>query len=268
MNKKSSWDFIIDGMRLSFSSVTSFETCKGGWKLNYIDKVDSIDNFFSQYGKLVHECMEKYFKGELDAFELSGYYRDNFNNFVKAQPPSYPKGMGENYKEQGQDFFDNFTFNIEDYEILAIEDSASFNLDINGESIMFIAKPDLLLKHKDTGLISLLDFKTSNPFRKYKGQNVEDKKKTEGYYKQLYTYAHAVRETKGIQVSILALWFLRMGGEMLTVDWNEFDEKDTLDWLKSGIEKILAEEEFAYDKSNEYFCKNLCSVRHHCPMWK
>ena len=266
MNTMSSWSFIVENITFSFSSVTSFETCKGGWKLNYIDKKDGISNFFAQYGNLIHDCLEKYFRRELDSFELSEYYRTTYDTVITASPPTYPAGMADNYREQGQDFFDRFFYPIGDYDVLAVEASASFIIPFAGREVKFIAKPDLLLKEKSTGKVFLIDFKTSNPFRKYKDTRVEDKRKTEGYYKQLYVYAHAIRETMGVNVDVMSLWFPRMDA-FLNKTWNEFDELETLNWLKSGIENILAEEDFSYNKSNEYFCMNLCSVRHLCPMW-
>jgi len=262
----SSWDFIVDNIRFSFSNVTSFETCRGGWKLNYIDKKKGISNFFAQYGNLVHSCMEGYFRGEIDAFDISAYYKNNYSTVVKASPPPYPKGMADNYKQQGQEFFDNFSFNIDDYDVLGVEETAFFDLQMADRKLKFITKPDLLLRQKDFDIVTLLDFKTSNPFRVTKKGLIEDKRKTVNYYKQLYIYSHAIRETMGINVAVIGLWFPR-ANEIIYKDWDKEEEDEVMVWLREGIENILKEEDFPFDNSDSYFCSNLCSVRHYCPLF-
>ena len=262
----STWDFIVDNIRFSFSNITSFETCRGGWKLNYIDKKEGVSNFFAQYGNLIHTCMEGYFRGEIDAFDLSAYYADNYSTVVKATPPPYLKGMADNYKQQGQEFFDKFSFNIEDYHVLGVEETAYFDLQVGDRELKFITKPDLLLRSKDFNITSLLDFKTANPFKKTAKGLLEDKRKTENYYKQLYIYSRAIKETQGIDIKVMGLWFPRVD-KILYRDWVKEEEDEVMVWLREGIENILKEEDFPFNNSNAYFCTNLCGVRHYCPLF-
>jgi len=101
------YDFILDGMRFSYSSVNSYVTCPGCFKLSYIDVEDRIGNAFSDFGNLVHSTLEKYFKGELQIDQLAEYYEDNYEISIINPFPPYPQGMSENYYNAGLEFFEN-----------------------------------------------------------------------------------------------------------------------------------------------------------------
>ena len=111
----SSYDFILSGVRFSYSSTTTFENCKYSFKLAYLDLVPRENNFYGEYGTLIHECFEKFFRGELEAYELSGYYRSTYDKVVVDPAPVPPVGLDEKYRKQGQDFFDTFSFEKEKY---------------------------------------------------------------------------------------------------------------------------------------------------------
>jgi hypothetical protein len=258
----SSYDFIIDNIRFSFSALTTYESCHYSYKLTYIDKCDREDNFYGQYGNLVHDTLFQYFDNKLDVFELSGYFQDNYPEVVKALPPAYPAGMEEMYKEAGLTFFDNFSFNKQDYDILMNEEKVEFDFD---DGIQFIAKPDLVLFEKQIGEFSLVDYKTSAPFKtdKRNGNEIVDKRKLEGYYKQMYIYTYALRNYKFIPIDKITLWFTRPDRQV-SIKWNEDDEEKAIRWLEGEVHKIKKDEKFIFNNTNAYFCNNLCSVRASC----
>lgn len=254
------YDFIVDNMRFSYSSLSTFETCPYSFKLSYIDYLERKGNFYAEYGTLVHSTMEKYFTKELDSYELSDYFLNNYDKVVVSPAPP-PYGMYERYMEEGKIFFDNFSFDRELYDILATEEKIEFNL---GEAL-FTARPDLILKNKESGIISLFDYKTSSTFKINKRTGVEtaDKKKLEGYYKQMYTYTYAISLVKGISIDEISLWFTRPD-RIVTIPRNLEDEKKSINWVEGVIQKVKSEEVFKYDNSNPYFCNNLCNVRDFC----
>jgi len=258
----SSLDFIIDNIRFSYSSLTTYETCPYSFKLTYIDKLQRESNFYGEYGTLVHNAMEQYFSDELEAFELSQYFMDNYPNVVKSMPPAYPAGMEERYLEAGLLFFDNFYFDKQNYEVILNEEIIEF--DYNDE-IKFTARPDLILKEKATGKNILFDYKTSAPFRvdKRSGKEIVDKKKIEGYHKQMFIYAYALREHRGIPINEITLWYTRPDRKY-PMPWTKGQETSAMAWLKRTIKKIRKDEEFIYNNTSGYFCDNLCSVREYC----
>jgi len=217
------------------------------------------DNFFAQFGTLVHTCLEKYFAGELEAFELSKYFNREYHSVVTSPAPMF--GMEENYKKQGLEYFDNFTFEKEDYEVVNVEDQINFTVD----GIEVTARPDLILKNLETLKTSLCDYKTAVPFKtdKRTGKVTPDKHKMDGYYKQMYIYAYALRQAKNIHIDIIDLWFPR-AGRTIQIPWKQEEEDASILWLTDNIKKIKEDNTFFYNNKNPFFCNNLCSVRKFC----
>lgn len=256
----STFDFIVDNIRFSYSSTSSFGTCAYGFKMTYIDGMPRENNFYAEYGLLVHDCMEKLFNRELDIYELSEYYRSRYEQVVISEPPPFPAGMYERYRDEGQEFFDNLDFDINKYTVLVVE--AKLDFDIDG--IPFVAKPDLVLRENETNKISLFDYKTSTPFKKVGGKLTIDKKKMEGYYTQMYLYTYALRNVGSfIPVDEISLWFPRVN-HIITIPWNLKDEEAAVRKVASIAKSVLSEEEFKANPGNRYFCDNLCSVRKFC----
>lgn len=258
----SSYDFIIDNIRFSFSALTTYETCPYSYFLTYVKKCDRESNFYGQYGTLIHETMYQYFAGNLDMFELSGYFKDNYDKVVQALPPAYPAGMNETYREAGLVFFDNFSFDKTEYDIIMNEEKLDFDFD---DGIQFVAKPDLILFNKTSGDFILYDYKTSAPFKtdKRNGKETIDNKKIEGYYKQMYIYTYALRNYKFTPIDKITLWFTRPNRQV-TINWKEEDEEKAISWLEGEVAKIKKDEKFLPNTNNPYFCLNLCSVRDSC----
>lgn len=258
----SSFDFILDGIRFSYSSLTTYETCPYSFKLTYFDKCERIQNFYGQYGNLIHDTMFQYFSDNLDMFELSGYFIDKYDTVMLAIPPSYPAGMEEKYKEAGLEFFDNFSFDKDLYDIILNEEKLEFEFD---EGVMFVAKPDLVLFEKPTEKFLLYDYKTAAPFKidKRNGKETVDNKKMEGYYKQMYIYTYGLRNYKFTPIDEIVLWFTRPNRKV-TIPWNEHNEDNAIDWLHKTVDKIRKDEKFIANNSSAYFCNQLCSVRDSC----
>jgi hypothetical protein len=257
----SSYGFIIDGIRFSYSSVSTYTTCPYSFKLSYIDVKPRENNFYGQYGTLIHECFEKYFSGEIESMELSQYYRENYSRVVDIPAPTTPFGLGEKYKLQGQDFYDMFSFNKDDYQVLLVEDKIDFSFN----SSLMVAKPDLILRDKATGKTVLFDYKTATPYRtdKHTGKEIADTKKLKGYYKQMFLYAYALRTERGVPIDEITLWYTRLNRQV-TIPWALSKEEESLAWFEENIAKIKEDEEFSFNISNPYFCNNLCSVREYC----
>jgi hypothetical protein len=256
----SEWSFIIDGVKFSYSTLSGYENCNHSFKLSKIDAVTQLQNFFSDYGKLIHACYEEYFNDKIDSFELSNFYASNYDKIVVNAPPPFPLGMEEKYKAQGQLFFDFFSFDKSHYDVLMVEDDIRF--EFHGSE--FIAKPDLVLLDKNTGKTLLVDYKTAIPYiiNKKTGAETPDKKKFESFYKQLYIYAYSIRTQRDIKIDEIMIWFPRMD-RTITVDWNEEDENAAVQWMKDTIDKIRNDEVFDYNPS-KFFCERLCGVREHC----
>lgn len=255
------YDFIIDRIRFSYSSLNSFSGCKYGWKVNYIDKASPREpNFFSEYGTLIHDTLEEYFKGNLNFMELSPYFQEQFDKRVVTDPPPYPQGMKQRYYEAGVQFFNEFHIDEDEYDVLQVES----RLDGLIRGIRFTGRPDLVLTDK-SGVKYLVDYKTAKPFWTTKaGVERVDEEKIAGYLRQMYLYTYLLEEQEGISVDKIMIWFTRPSRKYI-VDLNKDEQKKALDWVEETVKAIRDEEEFAANTDNEYFCNNLCDIRFICP---
>ena len=263
MEKYSSWDFIVSDITFSYSSTSSYRTCPYGFKLAYIDLIrPRLGNFFSDYGLLTHDTFEQFFLKKLKKEELTEYFLDNWTKFIVHQPPAFLAYLTERYRKQAIDYFNQFDFNLDAYEVLLVE--GTILMDFKGYK--FTARPDLVIQEKfGKEKIILWDYKTSLPWRTNKktGKEITDIDKLEGYKKQMYIYANALERIENINCSEITLVFPR-GNREYTFERTEEEEQEVLDWLENTIVAIRKEEDFPADTSSKFFCDNLCGVRNMC----
>lgn len=232
----------VDKMVFSYSRLSSYKTCPYGWFLQYSRKLEGVPNAFAQYGTLIHETLEKYFRDELKDYQLSQYYLDHFNQYVTANFPSIFPKMRQQYFEEGERFFDFFAFDKSKYEIICIEETY--------QNEKFNITPDLVLKEIATGEIILVDYKTSKP------------EKAKEYATQMNLYIHFMNELKGFKISKIKIWFVRFD------KWVELkiDTEKAVQWMNDTIQQISEEKEWKA-KPDKFFCPHLCSQRLNCNKW-
>lgn len=242
--------FILDGMRWSFSSVNAYNTCPKMFKLIYIDSVSKVGNAFAEWGTFMHALLEQYFKHEIEFFELSQKYIEGYADNVKcAFPPNKWVDLGEKYYDRGKEFCDNFDGDFEDYEVVAVEEKVKIQI----EGRPFVGVIDLLLKGTDGYVI--VDHKSKSKFK--------SKEERDEYLRQLYLYAIYVKEKFGEYPRQLIFNMVRAGGKEI-VNFDEAELVKAKEWFVSTIDAIYADTKFVPYK-DDFFCNNLCSVRHSCP---
>ena len=107
------------------------------FKLQYIDKVTTEGNAFSDYGTLCHEILEEWAKGSLPDFALAEEYERRYDQAVVHSFPPFPKGMPQKYYDAGLAYFEGFNGFGDDIEILTVEEK--FEIDIGGYIFVGIA---------------------------------------------------------------------------------------------------------------------------------
>lgn len=224
-------DFILDGMRWSFSSVNTYDTCPQAFKLGYLDALPRQDNAFSDWGTFMHSIMERYFKGELEFYELSQVYVDGYQQNVKCKfPPNRFCDLGQRYYDAGKAYLDSFDGLFEGYNVVGVEQRV--NLDIDGSP--FVGVIDLILE-KD-GEICVADHKSKSAFKNAKEQAE--------YARQLYLYAVYVHETYGKWPNKLVFHMVRDNGKLVEIPFNEADCIAARRWFTDTINKIYADISF------------------------
>lgn len=258
----SSFDFIIDNIRFSYSALTTYDTCPWSYKLTYIDRLPREENFYAQYGTLIHDCFYQYFVNKLEPYELTDYFKKNYYTVVNKPAPDIPRGMEERYIEQGVSFFNSFGFERDNYDVILAEEKIEFEFD---DGVAFVAKPDLVLFEKNSGDFILYDYKSSSTFKtdKRTGKETADEEKLNGYYKQMYIYTYALRNYKFTPIDRICLWFTRPD-KRVEIKWKEKEEDKAIRWLHKTVKTIKKDEKFLFNTENPYFCDNLCGMRIYC----
>ncbi|WP_249311916.1 RecB family exonuclease [Congzhengia minquanensis] len=254
MNKDS---FIIDSMVWSFSRLSSYHQCPYGWRLKYVDCVEGDENFFAQYGSLMHEILEKYEKEELSIFEISQYYENRFNDVVTCDAPPNPYiDIKQSYYDKGLDYLDNIDLDLENYEVLGVEKEVTFKI-FDYEMVGYI---DLLLKDKIKGDIIVLDHKSGSVNFKKNGEiSSSEKEHILGFKRQLYLYSIGVIEEYGVKPKYLK-WNLFKDRNWLTFEFKDEEFKEAKKWAEDTIKSIEQETSW-FPNPQKYFCNNLCDMR-------
>jgi hypothetical protein len=239
----------------SNSSINSFENCAYGFKLNYLLKRKQVGNFFSDFGSFCHDVLFKYFNDELEIYELLDYYKNNYDKHVVTQPPSFMQNATLSYYNAGENFFKNFDFDKNKYEVLIKEEYAKgYDRDI-----YLVIKPDLVLRNKETGEVVLWDYKTSEI---KKGKKI-DEEKLNGYKNQLMLYVNYLYQFKNIEVKNCRLWFIR-SNTYYDFEYNAFDALDITENFINKAKEIKETKKFPYNNTDYFQCNVICSCRNWC----
>lgn len=236
--------------RYSFSKLSSFHTCKYGYKLTYIDHKKGVGNCFSSYGTEIHSLMERYAKGKLDLWNLVDTYKWEFDAAVPEAFPSFEfcKNMKELYYKQGLEYLKNFP-GYADRKILEVE--TAFDLDIDDWTFTGII--DLVFEDKDGRLI-IQDYKSKSSFK--------NKKEQAEYARQLYLYALYIKEKYGRYPDVLRFMMFRKN-TVVDIPFNETSLSEALGWAKDTVKEIRECWSFP-PKCEEFYSQNLCNHREYC----
>ena len=196
--------------RISYSQLSMFNECPLKWKLNYVDKLRiSESNIYLVFGTAMHEVIQTYldimYNSSVKNAEKLDLNKMLFNNmceeFKKAKEQD---GKAPCTKEEISEFFQdgveildfvkskrNQYFQKRDYELIGCEVPIDLKLKKN---VGFIGYLDLVILHKPTNTLKIIDIKTST--RGWNKYQKADKNKTQQLllYKQFYAeqYNHPI----------------------------------------------------------------------------
>ena len=252
----------IDMMIWSFSRVNTLSQCPYAWYLKYIEEQEGLPNAYAQFGKLAHEVLEKYLKGELNMFTVSQYYQDRYPEMVTCEFPSNKYvDLDEKAYNQGLDYFNNLDFDFNKYEILGVERELNFKV---GE-YPFHGFADAIYRDKETGEIILRDHKTFS-FKYLKDGSISKSKTYVDHFRdfrrQEYLYCIPLIEEYG-KVDYLS-WNMIRDQREIKIPFNEEEFKEAQEWCINTIK--MAEQEILWlpDNSESYRCNVICDQRGIC----
>ena len=270
MSKTNDYSFIIDSMVWSFSRLNGFYICPREWFQVYINCEEKADSFAAQFGSYMHKILELYAKGELDIFELSKYYEENYSENVTCDPPPNKYvDLGQKYYDAGLAYLDNINLELEKYEILGVEKKLDFKIG----DYDFVGYIDLLLRDKENQEVIILDHKSANIGILKSGKIAKkDREHFEDFKRQLYLYSMPIIEEYG-HVDKLK-WNLFKEQRFIEIHWNKEEYDTSIKWCIDTIEAIKNETSWrgnealikalSEDKSEPFYCRFLCSQRFNC----
>lgn len=225
----------------SFSSLKLYETCKYAFYLKYIEGIEEEPNAFSSFGKHVHSVLERYFKGELYAFELADVFEQEYETAVPERFPYW--NMFNAFYSKTLAYLQNF--DGIDGEVLGVEEKLESTIG----GYKFIGFADLIMK--DENGIFVVDHKSHGTWK--------SKKERAEYMRQLYLYAHCIKEKYGEFPYKLVFNKFRSDKPLDEELFNERDYAATIDWFKTAVDTILATDEWDCEVDN-FYCANLCKM--------
>ena len=254
-----------NNFRWSFSKLASFRQCPMSFYLTYLQEAheDELPNFFGLYGSFCHKLLEDWALDKIPAFCLADEYRAGYDDAVTMPPPSSLKGYGEKAYNAGLQYFETFDGFGDDWQVVSAE--KKFTIDISGYTVVGIA--DLVLKHKETGDLWIIDHKTKSSSSLRKELNV--------YRKQLYLYAMWCKNEFGaypVRISFNLLKENKWVHESFSLDALE----ETKRWFVDTIREIETCDMFELwntcigesDVKTNFFCSSICGVAPSCETYQ
>lgn len=266
---KENYEDFLRRFNFSFSSVNSFHNCKRCFWLTYLQKpkLDREENAFAQWGTFMHSLYERFYRGQLDFFDVCEEYDSKYNNQITlAFPKNRWVDLGKKYYESGLKALESFVDLPENIELVGTEIKVQLKID----GIAFVGFIDMVLRNKDTQNLIVVDHKSKSKFT--------SKQEQKEYARQLYLYSLAVKEKFGTYPSKLVFNMFR-AGQIVEIDFSESDLQEAIDWFTETVGQIFLETSWqdkiateyknkdlklAAFKKQDFFCNELCSMRKYC----
>lgn len=243
--------------RYSFSKLAGYLQCPRSFYLNYVvSDSDGLGNFFGEIGSWCHSLLEQWAKDEIPSFLLAEEFESGYDEHVKMAPPPFPKNLGQTSHDQCLSYFETFDGFGDEWEVVSVEDK--FVITYAGYNISGIA--DLVLRHKETGALRIIDHKTKSQSSMAKEINL--------YRKQLYLYAHWAKSAFGQFPQDVCFNMIKTR-EMIIEPFSEEAYNESMKWYLDVIHQIETSDalEDWPCKINKFFCGNLCDMCSECGEW-
>jgi hypothetical protein len=197
-------------------------------------------------------------------FELSDYYKDNFNKVVTDYFP-YNKyvDLKQKYYDEGLLYYDSFE-GFGDRELLAVEQEYKFKIGkYNFTGKIDLECPDEIVDHKTKGRQDI-----TRLTKKHNKENyltlIDGRFIPFECFIQNYTYCIPYFEKYKHYPKYLSLNMIRLK-DWYTVEFNINDFEKAKQWMISKIESIYNTTEFLKGEDvGSYWCDNSCGQRFNC----
>lgn len=243
----------------SYSQLSLYNTCPYSFYLDHIEKENKISNGFAEQGTLIHDLIDMWASGLVDKTDLVSEYERRYPIEVVTKFPRVlaSKGYAEKTYNQGLEYFKNFDC-FEGYDIISTETKCETII----HDRRFVGIVDMIMRDSKTGDLIILD---------HKSKSIAAFKKEENeMYKQQLLYSKFVYELIGEYPQKLMFNLFKENGLKPEREFSKEEYTKALDWAACTMDKIENNDIFDWfetktnNKSKDFFCSELCSVRKSC----
>lgn len=209
---------LLSGFRWSYSKLDVAAACPFAFKKTYLDHLPEEPNPFAQLGTLCHDLLASYALGKLACFDLLPAFEKRYPKEVRAPWPAFPLNMEERSYEKVVSYFRHFT-GIPCTRVLMVEEKLIGN--VAGRPFSGIL--DLVIEDPN-GRIVIVDHKSSG-VSEYRGRKLAHR------LKQLFLYAHLLKQCRGIQTDAVAFNLFKER-QWIKVPWTDLEESIAVGWAQ------------------------------------
>lgn len=256
------YEYKINQMVWSYSRLSTFEQCRYSFYLKYIvendDEYLAEGNYWAEVGSFMHEILERVFKGEMCIDDAAEYFVNHYDDYVLYDTKS---SIMEKTYDACLSYLEEEDLSwLDEYEVIGVELEVEFKI----EGHPFKGFIDLLLKHKETGELVVLDHKSAAyPLSSKTGKLLKANEKSFiSYKKQMYLYCNAVNQLYG-RFPKWIVWNHFKAQKFVTIPFDQKEYDQAIAWFVDTIQCIREEKDFP-ETMDYFYCHNLCEFRNSC----
>lgn len=247
---------LIEDMVWSYSRLEAYE-CPYRWYMQYLHypKLEQQKKFYAEYGLLMHEILEGFYRGETTKDEALVSFMSQFpeRTAVGGKPKA---SVVSKYLKSGIEYLK--ALEPMKYKMVAVEEQVDFDLD----GYPFTGRIDFLGTDED-GEFVIIDNKSRElkPRSKREKPTVKDQE-LDSMLKQLYIYSMGVQQKYGKLPKTLCFNCFK-NGVFIEEPFREEAYQQAVSWAKNKIKEILEAEEFT-PMADYFTCRFLCGYSKQC----
>lgn len=240
---------IISEMVWSPSRISAFEACRYGFLLKYIFEEKSTPQFFSDFGKNMHEIIAGVLTGRIRSTEVASEEFDILTGRMSFNAPG--RKVIQSYLADGRLYMLDIIREMQQFNPQLVEHQEFFNVG----TIPFTGILDLL--SVDGNVARIVDHKSASAVTKRDKQNLIDK-----YKFQLSVYQIPARKYAKDIEAVLNVYRQR---ELLKVPL--LSDKETEEYATDVVKAANSEDEWK-PTVDWFYCNYICDMRKSCEYYE